>query len=123
MHVETWISGLTGRIRPSVVGQGPAPQRDSSSLVGGRLLLALSSLQPTHPWHLPLVRISSRHPLLLRAASIPWPAGRVECWMLGEDEGAAQGPDSRAPSAGVFQTPPAWASVHGSLDFAVLAAA
>lgn len=41
-HVKTWISVLTGRIRPSVVGQGPPPQRDSSSPVGGRPLLALS---------------------------------------------------------------------------------
>lgn len=105
-HVKTWISVLTGRIGPSVVGQGPPPQRDSSSPVGGRPLLALSPLQPTHPWHLPLVLISSRHPRLLWAASIPWPAGRVERWMLREDKGAVQGPDSRVPSAGVFQTPP-----------------
>ena len=96
-HVKTWISVLTGRIRPSVVGQGPPPHRDSSSPVGGRPLLALSPLQPTHPGIFSCLSVPDIHSFCGRQASL----GLLDEWSAGCSEKTRE--QRRAPTPGCPQ--------------------
>ena len=89
-HVKTWISVLTGRIRPSVVGQGPPPHRTRA------LQLAAGLSWPCRPSSL-LTPASSRAYQFL--TSTPSVGGKrpLACWTSGaldaqRRQGSSAGP-------------------------------